>query len=336
VAHTVHPLRPTSFLLFGGELIDDIHYFNETLIYNTDDNSFSILPVTGDLPPPRGFATAHTVCLNGDHHFLIFGGQSRTDRDDWSFYNDLWIINLEKPEVEGDGEVRVYKWVKIAPANPEIPEARVGHRSCIFGDQLYVFGGCFVKKGRYTHFNDLWRFDLRNLTWTELPGSELRPSPRHSPSLSKVSPRCMVLSGGAVVGKRDYDDIWSFDVTDEQWTKTSLKVNSPRDWFAMTTYSVSQSEFILFSRKPQLYNLSALSEQPLPAAGITYASRGIFKNFDFCMMWQPEGVLLLRTEENPWSIVCAEQAPTKPSLDLFELLGAFELENEGVARNEEH
>lgn len=50
------------------------------------------------------------------------------------------------------------------------PEARSYHAMAAAGDTLYVFGGC--GEGKRGRLNDLYSFDCRSSTWTQLPTCE--------------------------------------------------------------------------------------------------------------------------------------------------------------------
>jgi len=46
-----------------------------------------------------------------------------------------------------------------------MPTPRSGHSSCIFENNMYVFGG---KDDDNNKLNDLWKLDLTTLVWTEI------------------------------------------------------------------------------------------------------------------------------------------------------------------------
>eukprot|EP01127_Copromyxa_protea_P023774 TRINITY_DN9061_c0_g1_i1.p1 TRINITY_DN9061_c0_g1~~TRINITY_DN9061_c0_g1_i1.p1 ORF type:complete len:384 (-),score=57.80 TRINITY_DN9061_c0_g1_i1:145-1296(-) len=302
VGHTVNPLEPLSFLVFGGEAAGNSReYYNDLVSYSPFTNTWTTFKThnTVTSPSPRGFASLHTLLINGEWHVLIFGGQSRSGEEGtWSFYSDIWVLNLEKPF---DAEKKLYRWEELKPRNSRVIEARVGHRSCIFGEELWVFGGCFVKDDVYTHFNDVWTFHLRHHTWTKIEVTGEVPSVRHSPALSVLDNHRFSIASGSVVGGADCNDIWIFDTTTRTFQKTPATVTHSSEWFSMDSFALTPDSLILLSAFPEVCNLKTGERKDLFSFTATrgFAHRNFFKGFDFCILWEKRKMTILKNLA-PW------------------------------------
>lgn len=333
VGHCQHPLKPLSFVLFGGEDPKNNLFFNDTCIYDASLNTFTTLTTTGSLPEPRGFPRIHVVKLEGFWNVLLFGGQSRDQEGEWSFYNDVWVLNLETP-TEQNGEL-VYQWQEIKSTSDQVPEARVGHRTCVLGRKMWVFGGCFVKENAYTHFNDVWSYDIFDHTWNniDLSSGEL-PSARHSPSLSVLDSHTFSISTGSVVHGNNCTDVWLFDTDKKEFAKTRIHIpkEASRDWFGMDSYALSPRQILLLSTEPTICDLAANTAMVIPRATHLYTARNMLKGYDFCILWSERAVLLLRSPTAPWPFTesADKEQPDVDTVSFFnQLLAVLEAGTSG-------
>lgn len=70
-------------------------------------------------------------------------------------------------------------------------------------------------------FDDLFRFSIASNSWSRVePVDGVTPSARSHHSLLSLSPRALLLYGGAICipGCKCYGDTWVFDVKQSQWT----------------------------------------------------------------------------------------------------------------------
>ncbi len=81
---------------------------------------------------------------------------------------------------------------------------------------LYLFGG----QAGPDFFNDVWRFDLDDLTWSEIATGDVRPSPRYGTSAVLDNTGQVIVSHGFTFEGR-FDDTWSLDPAAGVWTDIS-------------------------------------------------------------------------------------------------------------------
>jgi len=94
-----------------------------------------------------------------------------------------------------------------------VPQARVGMGACINQNNLYIFAG---NEGN-TKFNDLWKFDLINKTWSCIkPTGNLIPEPRNG--LTMVSYKDMLIVFGGILDiTNEKNDIFVYNITSNKW-----------------------------------------------------------------------------------------------------------------------
>ena len=97
----------------------------------------------GQVYTPR---TGHE-CIFADGNIYLFAGTDDDER-----LNDLYQYSIRKN-----------RWQRIEPVGDK-PQQRSGARGVAFMDGLYFFGGYQRKRGQY--FNDLFYFDLDQMTWS--------------------------------------------------------------------------------------------------------------------------------------------------------------------------
>ncbi|GLI66724.1 hypothetical protein VaNZ11_010663, partial [Volvox africanus] len=143
-----------------------------------------------------------------------------------NWLSDTWAINM------ADGS---YTWERLsahlsqseaygAYSRSRIPRApcgRFGHVSALLDGALLLYGGSdggYSRTNREDYrpghdFNELWRFDLTNLTWSFLRPFGGGPGKRHMAGAAAVLGK-FVLYGGM---GRDRGDVWSYNPIDDRW-----------------------------------------------------------------------------------------------------------------------
>ena len=138
----------------------------------------------------------HTLAFRNGTSMLLFGGGMKRDNI-WSYYNDLWKINLlsERP-----------KWEIVIPdGQAASPPKRFGSAGVTLGNKMYMFGGYNEDSGR---FNDLWSFDLVTASWSRLIAHDISSSPPARNAHSAVlRGNIMYVFGGYLNGK--LNDLWA-------------------------------------------------------------------------------------------------------------------------------
>lgn len=211
----VLPLQPERVLVFGGES-EGYRFYNDIYILHLETQLWERQETLGPKPPARGFPSVVLVKHEGIWHVLVHGGQSRLTGNDWKFYNDIFLLNIE-----------TWTWKKIDAAG-DIPPPKVGQRSVCLNDTLWVFGGTFVRHFGYTYLDDLHFLNLRTMVWTKVhqrPNSTW-PSKRQSSTLTKIdNTKLLLVAGNCDVGNHDagtLNDAYIFDTESLTWTQLDL------------------------------------------------------------------------------------------------------------------
>lgn len=133
----------TKMLVYGGsngQLLNDIWEF--------DSNSVTWariqIPKNSEEPNPR----AKHGAVAYQNSLFIHGGISGAFRE-----SDLWCFTYSTATKKG-------YWTKLLLRNNNFPVPRDSHTISLIGKYIYLFGG----NGKGTYFNDLWRFNIEELT----------------------------------------------------------------------------------------------------------------------------------------------------------------------------
>jgi hypothetical protein len=121
-----------TLLLFGGEYFDGAsNVCNSDLhAYHVPSRSFKIVR-SSPCPPPR--CSHQAVAFNGG--LYVFGGELAT-AEQYHHYADFWRLDLKS-----------YRWEQVETVKgSQGPQARSGHRMCLWRGHLVLFGGFFESK----------------------------------------------------------------------------------------------------------------------------------------------------------------------------------------------
>jgi len=179
------------FLLMGGT--DENARQNDIYQLDVKTMSWSLVePVTGESPSARSGSKA--VVYRDSIYF--FGGYTKKDGD---YFNDLFEFNIPTAH-----------WTKLHPDGHK-PSLRTDHSCCIFGPNLFIFGG-FDGKSR---FQDLFRYNIDDKCWISIPDGDNTPMGRfgHSACMYQTS---MFIFGGWN-GHDTLDDLAEFSTSTMQW-----------------------------------------------------------------------------------------------------------------------
>jgi len=192
-----------------------------------------------------------TGWIDSSNHIWIFGGTGQAVSPDSGYLNDLWKFDgTNWTWVSGSNQSEQFGvyGTKGTAAAVNIPGSRGRSTGWIDSDgNLWLFGGS-VRVSVVTHevgnYNDLWKFNTTDLTWTWISGSNTLhqagvygtlgvashsniPGAREN-SISWVdSDGNFLLFGGLGADSSNYDgtlnDLWKFDGTDWIWISGSRK-----------------------------------------------------------------------------------------------------------------
>mmetsp|Transcript_24761 Transcript_24761/g.26628 ORF Transcript_24761/g.26628 Transcript_24761/m.26628 type:complete len:771 (-) Transcript_24761:979-3291(-) len=182
--------------------------------YKSHDNKTSniekpmIESLETEFPLPRANATLEygtdDMSKNKDHLYY-FGGEY-FDGIENCVLDELLRFDIQKRE-----------WKQIFTPDPK-PSPRCAHSCIFYKASLYVFGGELASSDQYHHYRDLWKFDLRTLTWTEIKAKN-PPSARSGMGVI-VWKHYMVVIGGFFEALREtkwYNDVHVFNLQTETW-----------------------------------------------------------------------------------------------------------------------
>ncbi|GAA6616178.1 Kelch repeat-containing protein [Scytonema sp. NUACC26] len=220
-----------SIYLFGG-VKDDFSnfqntFYNDLYRFNTSNDTWNLLTPQGILPPPRAFAASVGV----EHRGLIFlfGGANYSPTfSNFITYDDLWVYN-----------VAANTWKQLHPVNSR-PVGRSRPNLWVVGDRLYLFGGFTASS---TTLNDLWVYDIRTNTWTEIiPNGTLPPARHEAQAGDRVQKGKLTVYGGETIDStgnfQTLNDTWEFDLRTNTWKEVTpidaLNITPARNYGSAT------------------------------------------------------------------------------------------------------
>ncbi|MBO3745999.1 hypothetical protein J5X84_07970 [Streptosporangiaceae bacterium NEAU-GS5] len=222
----------SSIYLFGG-VRDDFAtgqntFLNDLRRFDTRTGVWRLLSPHGGPPPARAFGVAAAQASTG--RVFVFGGGT-FDNFSLSPLNDLWAYSAA-----------ANTWTELHPRT-SAPAARSGPVMWISGDRLYLFGGITAA---FATLNDLWAYDLRANTWTELipdgaPGS---PPARHVAQAggAEVGGVFTIYGGETIDATGNFvqlNDTWQLRVATRTWTRVTFPsggdIAPPRNYGAAAT-----------------------------------------------------------------------------------------------------
>ncbi|KAL1971051.1 hypothetical protein VTN77DRAFT_2 [Rasamsonia byssochlamydoides] len=216
-----------AFIVFGGDTkIEDNDTLDDTLyLLNTSSRQWSRAIPPGPRPAGR---YGHTLNILGSKIY-IFGGQV-----EGYFFNDLIAFdlnNLQNPSNRWEFLIRNSH--EGGPPVGQVPAARTNHTIVSFNDKLYLFGGT----NGVQWFNDVWSYDPRTNSWTQLDCTGFIPSPREGHAAALVGD-VMYIFGGRTDEGMDLGDLAAFRITTRRWYSfhNMGPAPSPRSGHSMTAF----------------------------------------------------------------------------------------------------
>ncbi|KAI5636144.1 kelch motif domain-containing protein [Phthorimaea operculella] len=147
--------------IFGGfEYLTD-QYSNEVHCLDLDTMHWTFIPASGPAPSHRDFHTAVPV---GDRMY-IFGGRGDLNSP-FNSHLEVYCPNVYYLDTVQE------KWVCVKPSGPW-PEGRRSQSAWLYGDYMYIFGG--YNGNSKTHFNDLYRYSIKENCWEFVHASGKQP-----------------------------------------------------------------------------------------------------------------------------------------------------------------
>ncbi|KAJ4286828.1 Negative regulator of mitotic exit [Kalmusia sp. IMI 367209] len=218
-----------AFIVFGGDTkLDENDDLDDTLyLLNTSTKHWSRALPQGPRPTGR---YGHTLNILGSKIY-IFGGQV-----EGFFFNDLVAFDLNSLQSSAS------RWEVLLPNQKEgtvsspqgrSPPARTNHSVVTWNDKLYLFGGT----DGVTWFNDVWTYDPRSNSWSELECIGYIPVAREGHSATLVNDT-MYVFGGRTQDGVDLGDLAAFRISSRRWYMFQNMGHSPspRSGHSMTAF----------------------------------------------------------------------------------------------------
>lgn len=127
------------------------------------------------------------------------------------------------------------KWTQLSISGPS---ARGRHAMAEGAGSVWLFGGRFRAENApfgtpYTLFDDLWRFDPKARTWTEVSVSGSKPAARANTAMAWDGKRqkLWLYAGNVSTSGASYSpvgDVWSFDPAAATWTEATPGGTPPK------------------------------------------------------------------------------------------------------------
>ncbi|KKK13350.1 hypothetical protein AOCH_005518 [Aspergillus ochraceoroseus] len=216
-----------AFIVFGGDTkVDENDTLDDTLyLLNTSSRQWSRSIPPGPRPTGR---YGHTINILGSRLY-VFGGQV-----EGFFFNDLVAFDLNQLQNPSNKwEFLIQNSHDGGPSPGQIPPARTNHTIVGFNDKLYLFGGT----NGLQWFNDVWSYDPRSNSWTQLDCVGFIPAPREGHAAALVND-VMYIFGGRTDEGIDLGDLAAFRITTRRWYsfQNMGPAPSPRSGHSMTAF----------------------------------------------------------------------------------------------------
>lgn len=213
--------------LFGGaKSINEL--YNDVLLYNIRQQTWTVLTCTGVIPSPRA---AHSCCCIMKNNIIMFGGAKKNGG---FTSNELYLLDLKNPQYA--------KWsiLQTAQNDTKKPQQRYGHTLIYYKPFLILFGGVLKEKNQLS--NELWitrvyymnlyqnptiiweKITPRNIDDAQIP----RPRLYHSAGFirSGKAKGMIIIFGGRSNDQKALNDCWGLRKHRDnswEWVKAPLK-----------------------------------------------------------------------------------------------------------------
>jgi hypothetical protein len=113
---------------------------------------------------------------------------------------------------------------------------------------MIIFGGCSSGFGPCPQ-GDIWAFDLKNNTWTELKPAGSAPAARSNPSLVYDAAGQQIFLFGGLAEQGANAETWSYDLARNVWTKLESDGGPGARSSQGTSYDTEVRRAIIFGGK---------------------------------------------------------------------------------------
>jgi N-acetylneuraminic acid mutarotase len=222
-----------NMIVFGG--YDDIGDFSDVWKYDLDAQGWTQL-ASVDGPVGRD---SHTAIYDGSGHMIVFGGWDI----EGNMLNDVWEYDIT-------GET----WTELAINPATSPDGRIGHSAIYDGSgHMIVFGG--VNYYLSLSYNDVWKFDIANETWTQRASADPVPLERCFHSAIYDGNGNMIIFGGL-----DFYDVWQYNIGTETWTQLASDGSTSDRWAHSAIYDGNGNMVIFGGYGDDVWNYNLQNE----------------------------------------------------------------------------
>jgi len=150
------------------------------------------------LPPA---AYLHNTVYIGNNKVFFFSGADWL-KPDYVFYEDTWIVDIENGQTE-------------LISTSTHPAERVYAGVCYDKDRncVWLFGGW---NGSH-YYNDLWKFDLEEKTWSQVVPEGTLPEKRQKVGMAYLFDRVYIIGG--YNDAESFNDFWYYDISENKWVR---------------------------------------------------------------------------------------------------------------------
>ena len=146
---------------------------------------------------------------------LVFDEMLRWDPDYKQSTND----DDDTTSTEND---KIGQWTRILTPQPH-PPPRCAHSAIYHNEHIYIFGGECATADKYHHYKDLWKFNIKTNTWTEVKSVSGSSPPARSGHRAVAWRHYMIIFGGFHEALRSetrwFNDVHIFDFQSCTWTE---------------------------------------------------------------------------------------------------------------------
>ena len=96
---------------------------------------------------------------------------------------------------------------------------------------------------------DMWAFDLKTRTWTELKPAGVTPSPRSNPSMVYAPDRQQIVLFGGLTGQGPSAETWRYDLAANTWTQVGTQQGPSARSSQGMSYDAAKGRVLLFGGK---------------------------------------------------------------------------------------
>ena len=184
--------RDNTMVMFGGDQTSDTWKLDVTT------NTWTQMKLNGDVNSPPGMAqlTQAMVYDPVNDVFVLFGGRCNDNYGrciPYETLGDTWTYKLS-----------TNTWTKMNPGRSPAPRQQFQMAYDLDKQVFVLFGG----HDNSNFFNDLWTYDYRANTWTEIPIPAVNPGNRYLGSLVYDSTNNVSVLYGGIAGDGDERYVW--------------------------------------------------------------------------------------------------------------------------------